>query len=293
MSEIAPREIVLRAPADSAARRSRWARSRKQVRLIAAVHSLAALALLFAPTTRALVAFAVAYVLSAALGISLGFHRGLAHESFVAPRLVRRALALLGTLSLQGGPATWVGFHRAHHKFADRDGDPHSAARGFWWSHIGWAFHKGPNGYRPMHLRTLTASILRDPFMRGLERHHLELNIGAFAVAVVALGPTAALWAFPLRIVVVWHLAWLVNSVAHDSARARIAPGDSARNLGSLALVTFGEGLHRNHHEQPRDPSFSRAWHELDLGYALLRLMATAQLVRLRPRRATARRVRA
>lgn len=257
--------------------------SRSQVRLIVITHLLAAVALGF-PSPRALIAFGVAYVLSAGIGISVGFHRGLSHCAFAAPRALMLSFSALGTLALQGGPITWVGLHRAHHKFADREGDPHSAARGFWWSHVLWAFHKGPNGYRPMRLAGLTHEVARDPVLRWLERNHLIFNLGMFGAGIVLLGPAVALWAFPLRIVFVWHLAWLVNSLAHDSRRAREMPGDSARNLHAFALISFGEGLHANHHERPRRASFARRWYEVDVGFAFLWLLAKVRLVALRSR---------
>lgn len=257
--------------------------------MIVGTHAAALVAACF-PSQRGAVALAVGYALTAGFGISLGYHRGLSHEAFKAPRWVMRLLVVFGALAFQGGPVTWVAFHRAHHRFTDEPGDPHSAARGFWWSHIGWTLHKGPNGFRPRYMRRLARRVELDPVYVWLERHHLAVNVAAFAVAALVLGPSAAAWAFPLRIVLVWHLAWLTNSLGHGAlpfrTRAPALEGcatrpTSARNLAWLSLLNFGEGLHHAHHTQPWNPRFSRGAGELDFGYGLLRLLAAAGLVAL------------
>jgi stearoyl-CoA desaturase (delta-9 desaturase) len=186
-------------------------------------------------------------------------------------------LYTLGALAFQGGPLTWVGFHRAHHRFTDHSGDPHAASRGFFWSHMGWALQKGPNGYRAQKLVHLTASLKRIPMLRALERWNLALNLVLFALTWVAFGTSVALWAFPLRIVALWHVTWCTNSLAHGAGGPVVAP----RNLGWLALIGFGEGLHANHHEAPSDARFARGLREIDPGYWGLLLLARLGLVQL------------
>jgi len=294
MNEIDIIEEASASPAAGSARR-RSTVSRRQVQLLLTVHGVALLALAF-PSIGGLAALVVGYILTGGIGISLGYHRCFSHNAFGAHRVLRGILAVLGVLAFQGGPLTWIGFHRAHHKFSNGQGDPHSAARGFWWSHVGWALHKGPNGYRPIRMRSLLGAAARDPLLTWLERHNLALNLAALVVLAVALGPACALWAVPLRIVVVWHMTWLTNSIGHSRLQTTGDEGGSeqtARNVHWLAVLNFGEGLHRNHHAAPGNPCLSRSRGEIDPGYLVLAMLSKLRLVALRPKpsRAPARAV--
>jgi stearoyl-CoA desaturase (delta-9 desaturase) len=254
--------------------------SRRQAVVIGLTHALAAVAFLL-PSRTAMIAFLATYAITG-FGVSLGFHRGLAHGAFRSSPFVRGALAIAGTLAFQGGPITWVGFHRAHHRHTDEIGDPHAASRGFFWSHMGWAFHKGPNGYRRQKMRGLTASLERDAFLRLLERHCLLLNFALFALTWIVFGTSVALWAFPLRIAVLWHVTWLTNSFAHGAHLGQSEP----RNVWWLALIGFGEGLHANHHAVPSSPSFARGSCDVDPGFWVLCVLAHLKLVHLARSRA-------
>jgi fatty-acid desaturase len=247
----------------------------RQAVLIASIHMLAFVAL-FVPSKAGVVALVVTYLISG-YGISLGYHRGLSHGAFRSRYVVWAALSAMGALAVQGGPITWVSFHRAHHRFQDGSGDPHAASRGFLWSHMGWALHKGPNGYRRQRLRHLTAALARRPFLLWLERWHFVINIGLFGATALVAGVPFALWAFPLRVVILWHVTWLTNSVAHGAHRHDVGP----RNVRWLSIIGFGEGLHANHHAAPSAPCFARARGEHDPGYWMLKLLARARLVHL------------
>jgi len=266
----------------SARDRRRRSFSTRQALILGATH-LGAVVAFGVPTPAGAMILLAAY-LATGLGISLGYHRGLSHGAFRARPWVMRGLCLLGALALQGGPISWVGFHRAHHRFADHHGDPHAATRGFFWSHVGWALHKAPNGYRRQKLRHLTLGLERDPFLVWLEKRHLWLNLGLFSLTFVLAGAKLALWAFPLRIVLLWHATWLTNSIAHG-VHCRVP---RPRNVHWLALIAFGEGLHANHHELPSHASFARARGELDPGYWALALLDKLGAVTL-PKRAKAR----
>ena len=271
-------------PHDRTAVRERRRRtfSNRQALILGGVH-LAALLALWVPTSVGAMTLLATYLLTG-LGISLGYHRGLSHGAFRARPWAMRGLCLLGALALQGGPISWVGFHRAHHRFADHHGDPHAATRGFFWSHVGWALHKAPNGYRRQKLRHLTAGLERDRFLACLEKQHLLLNLSLFMLAVALFGAKLALWAFPLRIVLLWHATWLTNSIAHGVHRGAPKP----RNVHWLAIIGFGEGLHANHHDTPSHASFARNPGELDPGYWALALLARLGAVSL-PKRGTTR----
>jgi fatty-acid desaturase len=244
-----------------------------QAVVLGITHALAAAALVVPSGTNA-IAFVVLYLITG-FGISLGYHRALSHGAFRAHPVVLRVLCVMGALAFQGGPLTWVSFHRAHHRFTDRSGDPHAASRGFFWSHFGWALQKGPNGYRRQKLRHLTATLERIPFFRFVERYNLVINVTLFALTWVVFGGGLALWAFPLRIVALWHVTWLTNSLAHGAHERDPKP----RNIGWLALVGFGEGLHKNHHDAPSSPRFAwRKW-EIDPGYWALASLSVLRLV--------------
>jgi stearoyl-CoA desaturase (delta-9 desaturase) len=249
--------------------------SARQAVTLGAVHTLALVALLV-PSATGLIAFCATYLLTG-YGLTLGYHRGLSHGAFRAHPVCQAVLCTLGALAFQGGPITWVGFHRAHHRFTDHAGDPHAATRGLFWSHVEWALHKGPNGYRRQKLRHLTAGLERIAYLRALERFQLPLNLGLFAATWVAFGPAVALWAFPLRIVVLWHVTWCTNSLAHGAGSG----AESPRNLGWLALIGFGEGLHANHHARPSAARFAFGPGEVDPGYWPLAALERARLVRV------------
>ena len=254
--------------------------SYRQIGMLTLTHSGALLALV-RPTGAVCAAALVTYLLTG-FGISLGFHRGLAHGAFGARRGLMRVLSLLGTLAFQGGPISWIGFHRAHHRFTEGHGDPHSASRGFFWAHMGWALYKGPNGYRRQKLKYLTKSLERDPWLRFLERHHFALNASLFALTLALGGINLALWAFPLRIVALWHVTWCTNSIAHGAhVRADGAANSGPRNVTWLSIIGFGEGLHKNHHAAPSRPSFAAQNGEIDPGFWVLSSLARLGWVRL------------
>jgi stearoyl-CoA desaturase (delta-9 desaturase) len=282
LSPASPRNLIV-TPARRNRKRTIKTFSTRQALILGATHALA-IGAFFVPSRAGAIAFSIAYLLTG-YGISLGYHRGLAHGAFRAHPVAQLLLSTLGALAFQGGPITWVGFHRAHHRFTDESGDPHAASRGFFWSHIGWAMEKGPNGYRPQRLAHLTASLRRVPLLRALERWNLHMNVALFALTWLAFGTSVALWAFPLRIVALWHVTWCTNSVAHGAGRPNVAP----LNLGWLALIGFGEGLHANHHDAPSVPSFARRRWEVDPGYWGLLVLAGARLVHLPNRNASRR----
>lgn len=246
---------------------------------VMAIHVLAAVALAF-PSATGAVAFVLAHFVCGCLGVSLGYHRCLAHRAFKAKPAVLVTMTVLGALALQGGPLTWAALHRCHHLRADRHGDPHSAGRGFGWSHIGWIFYDHPNGFSLMAGWRLIPDLLRDRRLHLIQRAYWPLNIAAFLVSLALLGWEATLWVFPLRIVLSWHSAWLVNSLGHGGDRA--AGHALPRNVRWLAWLTYGEGLHANHHNRPYAASFSRGPRDLDPGYGVIRVLAVTGAVVLR-----------
>jgi stearoyl-CoA desaturase (Delta-9 desaturase) len=236
------------------------------------------------------------------VGISVGYHRLLAHRSFKAVRPVRVLLALAGTLSAQGPAITWAAHHRKHHSLADRDGDPHSphldqeGLKGLWHAHMGWLFDETltsePLRYAP--------DLGRERAMRWMSRHFIALVVagivapGAIAYAITGRPLallTGMLWGGLVRIFLLDHVTWAINSVGHITGRRRFATNDHSHNLPLLSIVSLGESFHNNHHAFPGSAVIGLRRTELDLGYLLIRGMERLGLA-WDVRRPSSRRVR-
>jgi fatty-acid desaturase len=223
------------------------------------------------------VALAVLYW-TTVLGVTLGLHRLLAHRSFEAPRWLERTLAFMGTLACQSGPIEWVGLHRHHHLFSDQPNDHHDAARGLWWAHSEWMLHDIP-ALREIH--RFTGDLRQDPFYRWLDRWFLLLQL-PLGMALWFYGEHAnvhggglglVLWAIPLRLVLVYHVTWLVNSATHAFGYRNFDSPDLSRNCWWVALLSFGEGWHNNHHAFPHSARHGLRWFEFDITWQHIRLL--------------------
>ena len=196
------------------------------------------------------------------LGISLGFHRLAAHRSFKVPKWLEYFFILCGTLSAQGSVKGWVGYHRMHHLYTDESKDPHDSTEGFWWSHLGWFMHEIPN--EPERLR-LTQDIANDPFYTFCHKYHSLLQV-ALATALYGTGGMPFLvWAVFVRIIVGFHSTFCVNSVCHMFGYREFETKDSSTNSWWVALLTFGEGWHNNHHAVQSSARFGLRWWEIDM----------------------------
>ena len=218
--------------------------------------------------------------------ITAFYHRGFAHRAFRTYRWVQFAFAALGASATQRGPLWWAAHHRQHHAQTDTDDDPHSAQRGFWWSHMGW-FLCDANYQTAMHR---VRDLARFPELRWLNRFDDAMPI-AYAAAMFGLGEALhgiapetngwqmLVWAYVISTVALMHTTFMVNSVAHRFGKRRFATRDESRNNGWLALLTLGEGWHNNHHRQPSSARLGFYWWQLDLGWLGLRLLAAMGLV--------------
>ena len=209
----------------------------------------------------------VSFYAIAGHGVTVGYHRYFTHGSFKAPRSLRAALAVAGCLAVEGGPIGWVAAHRRHHKFSDSEGDPHSPyrfgvgvlpqMRGFVHAHLGWLLTSSPTDpavYAP--------DLLADRRIRRIDRLFpllAVLSIGAPAAIAWALtgrlAPTisALVWAGVVRVAVLHHVTWSVNSVCHlvGSRPFRTHGQDRATNVWPLAILSMGESWHNLHHADP------------------------------------------
>jgi sn-1 stearoyl-lipid 9-desaturase len=245
---------------------------------IVAVH-IGALFGLLTFSWRALGVGLLLWWITGSLGIGLSFHRQLTHQGFDTPLWLRRLLALFGTLAVQGGPIAWVAGHRLHHAHSDRAKDPHDSTRGFWWSHVGWLFYRDPLNGRFEYYSRYARDLVADPFILFLDKWFVVLQV-ALGLLLLALGGWSFLvWGIFVRLVFGWHSTWLVNSAAHMSGYQTFESRDNSRNCWWVALLSFGEGWHNNHHAFPRMARHGLKWYELDVNYLTLRLLQGIGLV--------------
>ena len=254
---------------------------------------------------RDLVLFALMYALSA-IGITVGFHRLLTHRAFETYRPIRYALAVMGSLALQGPVIDWVADHRKHHTFTDEEGDPHSPhagagaglrgmVRGLWHAHVGWLFETHGQASSSRFARDL----VEDPGMRRVHRSFPWIALASLGVPFVlglalsggslVAGLSALLWAGLVRIFLVHHITWSINSICHFFGSRRFDLEDKSTNVFWLALPSLGEAWHHNHHAFPQSAFHGLRWYELDpsgwLILAMQRLGLAWDVVRVTPER--------
>ena len=223
----------------------------------------------------------ILYWVTACLGVTLGYHRLLSHRSFKVPQWLARFFATCGALSAEYGPITWSGIHRQHHKYSDTDPDPHDMNKGFWWSHIGWMFVDVP---AENNVRKYTADLRQDPYFRWLDKYFLLLQIPLGLTLYLLGGWSLVLWGIPLRLAVVYHVTWLVNSATHTWGERPYDTDDNSRNNKWVAALTFGEGWHNNHHAYPSSAKQGLQRGQIDLTWyhiVLLKKLGLATNVRI------------
>ena len=211
------------------------------------VHLLSLYALQFASWDAFFLMIFLGWV-TGCLGLTLGYHRLLTHKSFEVPKWLERIFATCGALSAEYGPIEWVGIHRQHHKWSDKGMDPHNINRGFWWAHIGWMLFRVPGEKR---VKRYAADLRKDPYYRWLDNNFLALQIPLAFILYSLGGWTYVLWGIPVRILVVYHLTWCINSVCHTWGTKPFDHPHEALNNRLMGWIAFGEGWHNNHHAYP------------------------------------------
>jgi sn-1 stearoyl-lipid 9-desaturase len=215
--------------------------------------------------------------LTIGLGISLGFHRLATHRSFKTAKWLEYFFILCGTLAGQGAVKGWVGYHRMHHLYADRTGDPHDSTQGFWWSHISWLMHTVPVN---TELPRFTKDIAHDPFYRFCHNHYISLQV-ALALVLYGLGGMPfVVWGVFARLFVGFHSTCFVNSACHTFGYRNYDISDRSTNCWWAALLTFGEGWHNNHHAFQASARFGWHWWEVDLMWLTIRLLEKLHLAK-------------
>jgi stearoyl-CoA desaturase (delta-9 desaturase) len=226
------------------------------------------------------VAVAIGLYVLTGMGITLAYHRLLTHRSLSVPRFVEYALAICGVLALQGGPIEWVAQHRAHHANTDRDGDPHDSHKGMPWAHIEWLFRTNKDRVDPKDRSRWAADLIKDPFYRAVERYNVLITVLLGVILLLIGGWSWVVWGVFARLVFTYHCTWLVNSASHAVGYQTYRTNDRSTNNWWVALLTFGEGWHNNHHAFPFSARHGLRWFEFDPTYWTIKAMAWLRLAR-------------
>ena len=245
---------------------------------------IGAIAALFFFSWKAVIIAAALWYISGSFGIGMGYHRLLTHRGYKTYKPIEYFLTFCGSLALEGGPMFWVATHRVHHQNTDVEGDPHSPRDGGFWSHMGWiitgrALHNHSSALLPY-----VPDLRKDKFHVFISEWHWVPTV-LVGIALLAIGGIPyVLWGVFFRIVVGLHSTWLVNSATHMWGKQRFLTGDTSKNSFWVAMMTFGEGWHNNHHAHPQSAKHGLAWYEFDLnwyGISLLRILHLAWDVKL------------
>lgn len=239
------------------------------------------LAVFFYPPTLALLVLMAATYSIRMFGVTAGYHRYFSHRSYRLGRVGQFLMAFLAQTSGQKGVLWWAAHHRDHHRHSDTERDIHSPRqRGFWWSHVGWILSNVHDAYEPKKV----ADLAKFPELKWLDRHHWIPTVIFAAFILLTGGAAAFVWGYVLSTVLLYHCTFAINSLAHIFGTRRFETPDHSRNNWLLALITFGEGWHNNHHFSMGSCRQGIRWWEIDITYWALKLMAVLGLVRdLRP----------
>jgi len=240
----------------------------------------AAIAALFFWSWPALISAAVLYWIAGSLGVGMGYHRLITHRGYKVPKPIEYFLVTCGALSLEGGPIQWVTTHRIHHAHTDQTGDPHTPRDGGWWAHIGWILRGTAQDRDHATLERYAPDLIKDRYYVWLNRYYY-VPLLVVAVGLLALGGfDVMLWGVFLRVTLGLHATWLVNSATHMWGRKRFDTGEDSRNSWWVALLTFGEGWHNNHHAHPTSARHGLKWYEIDFNWWGIRVLQFMGLAR-------------
>src|SRR3984885_12212025 len=223
--------------------------------------------------------------LAGGFGIGMGYHRLLTHRGYKTSKWMEYLLTICATLTLEGGPIFWVATHRMHHQNTDKEGDPHSPNDGGLWAHVGWLLTGETKHSGSAELNPYVPDLRKDKFHVWISRRHW-IPITVLGIALLVFGGWPYLfWGIFFRTIIGLHSTWLVNSATHMWGSRRFATSDTSRNSFWVALLTFGEGWHNNHHAHPQSSRHGLAWYEFDpnwYGISVLRIFGLAWDVKAR-----------
>jgi stearoyl-CoA desaturase (delta-9 desaturase) len=228
---------------------------------------LGAIAALFFFTWKAFFVAIFLWWMVGCLGIGMCYHRLLTHRGYHTPKWVEYFMTVCSTLALEGGPIFWVATHRIHHQHSDKEGDPHSPIDGTWWAHMGWILMGKSMHHDTTTLARYVPDLAKDKFHVWITKYHYVPIIVLAAILFAIGGWPFLLWGIFARTVVGLHATWLVNSVTHMWGSRRFKTHDLSTNNLVVALLTWGEGWHNNHHAHPTSARHGLRWYEVDVNW--------------------------
>ncbi|MGH7128600.1 MAG: acyl-CoA desaturase [Planctomycetaceae bacterium] len=246
---------------------------------MAAMHAGALAAPFFFDWT-ALAVTLVLHWLTCSIGICLGYHRYLSHKSLKLAAPAEFFVLLCGAISGEGSPLTWAATHRLHHARSDKDGDPHSPLDGPWWSHVFWLFVRRTPQQQERLFQRYVPELQDRPMLRFFERTYFYWLVATGVVLFLAGGWPMLLWGLCVRMVFAYHSTWFVNSATHLWGYRSYDTRDESRNLWWVAVLSYGEGWHNNHHAHPANARAGHRWWEIDMTYWAIKLLKTCRLAR-------------
>jgi len=220
------------------------------------------------------------YWLTSSIGVCLGYHRYLSHNSFKLTRPAEFFVLLCSVASGQGSPLMWTATHRLHHQRSDHEGDPHSPLEGKWWSHILWLFVNHTPEQRATLFQRYVPDLVERPMLQFFEKTYGLWLVGIGVVLYLVGGLPAVVWALCVRMTIAYHSTWFVNSATHLWGYRNYETRDESRNLWWVALLAFGEGWHNNHHAHPHAARAGHRWWEFDMTWWVIRAMQAVGLAK-------------
>ncbi len=243
---------------------------------------LGCLAAPFFISWQAVVTCLVLHWFTCSIGICLGFHRYLAHRSLKLRKPAEFFVLAAGAISGEGSPLTWAATHRLHHQKSDQEGDPHSPVRdSTWWSHIGWLFPQRSNEQKQLLFRRYIPELAANKMLQFFERTY-PLWLWGSGMALLGFGYllsgwTGAIamvvWGMCVRTTIAYHSTWFVNSATHLWGYRNYKTRDESRNLWWVAILSYGEGWHNNHHAHPSVAPAGHKWWEVDMTWWAIKLL--------------------
>src|SRR4051812_38747698 len=251
----------------------------KNVAIITSFHLLAIPAL-FTFSWQNVAALIIGNWIVGSLGVGLGWHRLLTHRGFKTTKWLEYVMSTLATMSIQDSPDKWVATHRMHHAFTETDKDPHSTNKGFLWAQIGWILWGTAQDHDAATLKKYVPDLIRDPGHALISRLYYVPVIFS-GIALFALGGwSMVVWGVFARVVVGWHTTWFVNSLSHIFGSRPHDTGDASTNNWFVALLTFGEGWHNNHHMSPTSARHGLKWYQFDINWIAIRILEKLSLAK-------------
>ena len=249
--------------------------------VLLSVHLIALAGAPFALSRAGLAAMIVMYFVTG-FGVTVGYHRRLTHRSYGAPQWLDRVLAVLGLLSGEGPPIFWVAHHRKHHGFSDEADDPHSPRAGFWWAHCLWMMPRKSRPELGLLYKRWAPELVKDRFYLFLESSYIYWHVvlGGLLFFVGQriggwrIGGSLVIYGLFVRMVLVLHSTWLVNSACHVWGYRNYKTDDNSKNNPFVGLVALGEGWHNNHHHMQNTANHGERWWEIDLSFLVILILA-------------------